>query len=129
LQIYEEFSVIKKKRNHNAPSNLFKGDIIKTCQHFLFHLIKGPCTASNAELKLCSTPVLLNEVQLAMVLGIEVAQVTTRFDILLEKGLLRHEVGLSVKDMATAATGLSLTGRTSVAAALEPELAESRAGS
>jgi hypothetical protein len=43
--------------------------------------------ASNAELKHCSTPVLLNEVQLAMVLGIEVAQVITQFDILLEKGL------------------------------------------
>jgi hypothetical protein len=100
---------------------LFKGDIIKTCQHFLFHLIKGPCTASNVEPKLCSTPLLLNEVQLAMVLGIEVTQVTTRFDILLEKGLLRHEVGLSVKDMATAATGLSLTSRTLGASALDRE--------
>jgi hypothetical protein len=58
-----------------------------------------------------------------MVLGIVITQMTTRFDILLEQGLLWYEIVLSVKEMATAATasGLSLTGRTLGASALGRE--------
>src|SRR5216684_3860530 len=49
-----------KKLNGHIPSNLFKRDVIKTPQHFCLHLQKGPRTASNAKLKLCCSPVLLN---------------------------------------------------------------------
>ena len=41
--------------------------------------------ASSVELKLCCTPVLLNEIQLAMVLGVIVAQIAMQFDVLLAK--------------------------------------------
>jgi hypothetical protein len=44
-----------------------------------------------------------------------------RLDILLEQWLLRHEIGLGVKEMATAATGLSL--RMLGASALDREAA------
>jgi hypothetical protein len=119
LQRFQYWNKIKMKQN--TPSNLFKRDVIKTCQHFPFHLPKGPCTASNAESELRRAPVLFNEIQLAMIFGIEVAQVAARFDILLEQRLLRHEIGLGVKEVATAATGLSL--RTLGASALDREAA------
>ena len=56
------FSAGIKKRKGDAPLNLFKGDVIKTPQHFPLHLLKGPCMASNAKLKFCCAPVLLDEV-------------------------------------------------------------------
>src|SRR6266849_10368976 len=101
----------------DAPLNLIKGDVIETCQHFLLHLVKGLCMASDTEPKLCCTPILLNKVQFAVVLGIIITQVTTRFDIFLELRFLRYEVGLCVKDVMAAASGLSL--RMLVASALD----------
>jgi hypothetical protein len=75
--------------------------------------------ASNAEPKLCCTSVLLDEIQFAVVLGIIVAQVATRYDVLLEEWLLRCEIVLSVKEMPTATAGLSF--RTLGASALNRE--------
>ena len=98
---------------------MFKGDVVKTCQHILLHCFKGPHMASSPESKLCCAPVLLDEIELAMIFWIEVAQVTTRFDVLLEQWFLRHEVSLSEEKMATAATGLSL--RTLVASTFNRE--------
>ena len=98
---------------------MFKGDVVKTCQYILLHRFKGPRTASSPELKLCCAPVLLNEIELTMIFWIEVAQVTTRFDVLLKQWFLRHEVSLSEEKMATAATGLSL--RTLVASTFNRE--------
>jgi hypothetical protein len=121
LQIYKEVSVFELKRSRSAPLNLFKGDVIETLQHFLLHLTKGPCTARNTVPKLCCTPVLLNKVEFAMILRIEVAQMTMRLDILLEQGLLRYEIELCVKNMPTAASGLSLTCGTLGARAFDRE--------
>ena len=106
---------------------MFEGDVIKTTQHFPFHLLKGPCTASNAETEFRSTPVLLNEVQFTVVLGIKITQVTTRLDMLLKQRLLRHEIGLGVKEMSAATVGL-LFGATGTSAlgretALRPKAA------
>ena len=56
-----------------------------------------------------------------MVLGVIVAQMATRFDVLLEQRLLQCEVGLSVEEVATTTTGLSL--RTFGASALDRKAA------
>ncbi len=56
------FQTQNKKRSGNAPSDLLKGDVIKTAQHFHFHLTEGLRMASNTKLKLRCTPVLLDEV-------------------------------------------------------------------
>jgi hypothetical protein len=56
------FSIGIKKKKGNTPSNLLERDVIKTCQHFFFHLPKGPCMASNAEPELRSAPILLDEI-------------------------------------------------------------------
>ena len=57
--------VLKNKKKLwccDAPLNLFKEDIIKTIHPLLFHLIERSCMASNMEAKLCSTPILLDEI-------------------------------------------------------------------
>ena len=92
----------------NIPSNLFKGDVVETPQHLFFHLIEGPQTASNAEPKLHRAPVLLDEIQFTVVFGIVITQMPTRFNVFLKQRLLHFEVKLRVKDVTTAATGLSL---------------------
>jgi hypothetical protein len=103
----KRFQSWNKKKCQDTLSNLFKGDIIKTSQHLPLHLIKGLCMASNAEPKLCCAPVLLNEVQFTVVLGIVITQVAMGFDIFLKQWLLRCEVGLRIEEMATAAMGWS----------------------
>jgi len=77
LQIYKDILVLKRKekkrkerRIRNIPSDLFKGDVIKTLEHLLFHRIKGSCAASNMVAKLGCTLILLNKVQLTVVLRI-----------------------------------------------------------
>ena len=77
-------SFFKKKKKESAPLNLFEGDIIKTLQHFCFHVTKDLCIPSNMEMKFCHTLILLYKVQFAVVPGIKTTQVTTQFDILLE---------------------------------------------
>ena len=68
--------------------NLFNGDVIKTTQHFPFHLVNGPCMAGNAESKFCCTPILLNEIEFTVVFGIVVTQMAIQFNILLKQWLL-----------------------------------------
>ncbi len=58
----KRFQSWNKKGGQDAPSNLFKGDVIKTSQHLPFHLPESLCTASNVEPKLHCTPVLLDKV-------------------------------------------------------------------
>jgi len=55
-----------------------------------------------------------------VILRIEVAQMAMRLNILLEQWFLRCKIGLGVKQMATAASGLSLLG-TSTASAIGKE--------
>ena len=46
--------------------------------------MKGSCTASSTESKLCSTLVLLDEIQFTVVFKIKVAQVVVQFDMFLK---------------------------------------------
>jgi len=41
------FQTQNKKRSGNTPSDLLKGDVIKTAQHFHFHLTEAPSTVTN----------------------------------------------------------------------------------
>ena len=49
------------------------------------------------------TPILLNEIELAMILRVKIAKVATRLDKFLELGLLSDEIGLEEKEPPTAA--------------------------
>ena len=53
--------------------------------------------------ELCHAPILLDEVELAMVFQVKVAKMTMRFDQLLKLGLLRDEIRLQKQDVLAAA--------------------------
>ena len=77
VQICKTIVILKEKKKECAPLNLFEGDIIKTLQHFCFHVTKGLCIPSNMEMKFCHTLILLYKVQFAVVPGIKTTQVVT----------------------------------------------------
>ena len=74
----------EQKENENGPLNVKKGDIVKAFLDSALHFLNCLGSGKDAVLSLCCTPVLLNEIELAMVLGIKVAQVTMLLDKLLE---------------------------------------------
>jgi len=80
-------------------------------KHRFLHRIEGSRAAGNTVAELRSTPVLLNEVQLTVVFWIEITQVATRFDELLELWLLRCEIRLCKENAPAAAAGLPFTLR------------------
>ena len=71
------FQLKKIKERENSLLDLIKMKIIKTFQHSFFHLLECLCAASNMKSKLCHSPVLLDEIQLTVVFGIVITQITT----------------------------------------------------
>ncbi len=65
--------------------------------------------AGNMVVKFCCTPVLFNEVQLTMVFWIEITDVATQFDKLLELWPLQHKIQLLEENAVAAAVGLPFT--------------------
>lgn len=80
-----------------------EGDIIQALGDLPLHLIDSGRTPCHTESELCGTPILLDEVELAMIFGVEVTQMPARLDQLLELGLLRDEIGLQKKYASAAA--------------------------
>ena len=70
------FQLKKIKERENSLSDLIKTNIIKTFQHSFLHLLECLCVASNTKSKLCRSPVLLDEIQLTVVFGIVITQMT-----------------------------------------------------
>jgi hypothetical protein len=68
---------MKKERKKDSPSNLKEGDCIKGLLYKLLHCHScgqpGCCAVS----KLSCAPILLDKVQLAVILRVEVTQVAT----------------------------------------------------
>ena len=83
--------------------NLREGDIIQALNDLPLHLIDFCHVSCHMKTELCHTPVLLDEVELAMVFQVKVAKMTMRFDQLLKLGLLRDEIRLQKQDVLAAA--------------------------
>ena len=64
-------------KRKSKPSDLINWDAIKTLYHILFHCIYCGCTLHIPVLCLHSPPVLLNEIELTMIFGVEVTDVAT----------------------------------------------------
>ena len=71
-----------------------EGDIIEALDDFPLHLVDCRCAPCYTETELGSTPILFNEIEFTMVLGIKIAEMPAILDQLLKLGLLRHEIGL-----------------------------------
>jgi hypothetical protein len=87
----------------DSPSNVEEGDIIKALDDLLLHLVDGCRAPCHPETELCCSPILFDKIELAMILGVEIAQMTARLNQLLKLGLLRHEVRLREKNAPAAA--------------------------
>ena len=91
------------QKNAYEPSDLKKGNSIKGILDGSLHFADRLRSWGLAVSSFCSTPILFYEVNLAMILRIEVAQMSTRLDQLLELRTLRHEIGLEAEDPPAAA--------------------------
>ena len=78
----------------DSPSNVKEGDVIQALDDLPLHLADCRRTPCYMEMELRHPPILLNEVELTVILGVEITQVPVRLDQLLKLGLLRHEFGL-----------------------------------
>jgi hypothetical protein len=75
-----------------------EGDVIKALDDLALYLIKCCGAPCHTEMELCCPPILLDEVELAVVFWVEITDMAARFDQLLKLGLLGDETGLHKKD-------------------------------
>ena len=75
-----------------------EGDVIKASDDLALHLIECCGAPCHTETELRCPPILLDEVELAVVFWVEIADMAVRFDQLLKLGLLGDEIGLHKKD-------------------------------
>ena len=78
----------------SSTSNLDNWHIIKWVLDILFHLLHIYCLWAGPVDQLCSSPVLLNEVELTVIFGIVITDVTPGCDELLQVRLLIHKIKL-----------------------------------
>ena len=95
----------------NLPSNVKEGDVIKGLDDLPLHLINRRRAPCHTETKLCSPPILFDEIEFTVIFGVKVTQMVTRLDQLLKLGLLRDEIGLR-KENATATAVSAARGAT-----------------
>jgi len=72
----------------NSPLNMKERDIIKALNNIPLHLVDHCCVLRHTETQLGCSPVLLDKVELAVILGVKIADVTIRLNQLLKLGLL-----------------------------------------
>ncbi len=72
----------------NSPLNMKERDIIKALNDIPLHLVDHCCALRHTEMQLGHSLVLLDKVELAVILGVKIADVATRLNQLLKLGLL-----------------------------------------
>ena len=101
LQTYKRISykTIKKK---NWPPDLRKRDAVKALPHSCLHLTHCLHSGGQAVLGFGHAPVLLNEIELAMIFQIKVTNVAMWCNKFLKLGFLSDKIGLQKKDVPAA---------------------------
>jgi hypothetical protein len=80
----EQDEMQTRQKKENSPLNLKKRDTVKGIPYSLLHICNGGCPGCCTVSKFGRAPILLNKIQLAMVLQVEVANVPTAFNKLLQ---------------------------------------------
>jgi hypothetical protein len=101
-----------------------EGHIIKASDDLPLHLVNCCHTPCHMETELCCSPILFDEVELAVILRVEITQMSTGLNQLLKLGLLGHEVGLRKEN--TPAAAVSVARGTMKAQALGKKISLSR---
>src|ERR1700679_265808 len=75
-------------KKNESPSDLKQGNVVQAGYNMFCHLLNGCRTFHGTEPKFCCAPVLFNKVQLAMILGVKVAEMSARLDEFLKLRLV-----------------------------------------
>ena len=78
----------------HVPRDGKQWDIVEALDNFPFHLFDVGRARKCTVAQFSSPPVLLDEIELAMIFGIEIAEVTASLDILLQGRFLGEEIRL-----------------------------------
>lgn len=81
-------------RRRSSPLDLNNRHAVKGIFYILFHLLHVSCLWAAPTYQLRSSPVLFNKVQLTVIFGIEITDVTPRGDVFLQVRLLVLEIRL-----------------------------------
>src|SRR6266404_8287097 len=73
----------------HSPTNLMKGNLIKTSFHFLHQLTHIGSSITLVKSKLGSSPILLNKVELTVIFGVEITNMVVSLNKFLDSRLLR----------------------------------------
>ena len=68
------------REKKNSPPNLKKGNIVKALLDVVLHCFKRLCSWYHTVLGLRGTPILLDKIELAVILRINIAQVAAALD-------------------------------------------------
>ena len=79
---------------NESPLDLKQWNVVQACSDKLFHLINGCHTLHGTESKFCCTPVLLDEIEFAIILWVEITEVATGLDEFLKLRLVTGKVTL-----------------------------------
>lgn len=101
---------VRYETGQNSPANGHQGNTVQGIQHVHLHCLDCSTPSHFAILTLCSSPILLNEIQLAVILRVVVTNVTPPFDKFLECRFLIYEVRL--REQQSAATAVCAVTRT-----------------
>lgn len=77
-----------------SPSDLKQWNVVQACSDKLFQLINGCRALHGTESKFCCAPVLLDEVEFAVILWVEIAEVAAGLDEFLKLRLVTGKVAL-----------------------------------
>src|SRR6267154_410351 len=91
----------------HSPPNMKEGDIIQALDDLPLHFIDCRHTPCHMETELCCPLILFDEVEFAVILGVEITDMPTGLNQLLKLGLLRDKVGLQKKNPSAATVSVS----------------------
>lgn len=95
----------ERERDQYIPNDLNVWNIIQACEHIGLHSLDIGGERRGSVTELSCSPILLNEIELAVIFGVEITEVTTVLDELGELRFLSNEIGLIEYDSAAAAAG------------------------
>jgi hypothetical protein len=112
----DRFAYLEKHQNkmkhenekNKLPSDLKQGNVIQAGHNNFFHLINGCRALHGTETKFSRTPILLDKIEFAVILRVEITKMAAGLNKFLKLGLVIDKIWLCKEEPPTAA--ISSTG-------------------